>query len=292
MKINLDIQSLRSFIKVAELGSFTKASEVLHTTQPAISQQIRRLEEILGVDLFVRDNRITLLTLNGEKLLSYANDMVEKNDKISKLFLSSQHRTVVTLGMPEHFCEEILPKIISNMTINLPNVQLVVKVARSILISEAVNDGTVDLGLVIDETDRIQEMPWHSISAKWFASEQTNLHESKAVPLVLFKPPCSFRSIAISSLEKSGIDWYCAYECENLISLRSAVIAGAGITLLPHLSEIKGIKNIHLEGKLQDISSKFSVALRQRLGWNPSFKKEAISIIRDIWSEKINSVTL
>lgn len=54
MRVNLDIQSLRSFLKVAQLGSFTRAAEALALTQPAISQQVRRLEELLGVGLCSR----------------------------------------------------------------------------------------------------------------------------------------------------------------------------------------------------------------------------------------------
>jgi DNA-binding transcriptional LysR family regulator len=90
MRVNLDIQSLRSFLKVAELGSFTRAAQALSLTQPAISQQIRRLEELLGVELFARDNRQVLLTLEGERLTSYAQQMVSVNDKVGSLFDASR----------------------------------------------------------------------------------------------------------------------------------------------------------------------------------------------------------
>lgn len=285
MKINLDVQSLRSFMKVAELRSFTRAAEVLNMTQPAISQQIRRLEELLGVDLFIRDNRNVLLTLDGEKLLSYANDIVCANDQVGKIFATSQHRTVVTIGVPEHFCETILPKIISRMTMSLPDVQIVVKVARSVLITEAVDEGRVDLGLVIDEADRIQELPWQSISVRWFASDKVKFGLKNNVPLALFKPPCGFRSLAIRSLEKCGIGWRCAYESEDLLSLRSAVVAGAGVTVLPFLAEVKGLKSLEEVKHFPDLP-RFAVALRQRPGWNPAFKQEIMGIVRNVWTEE------
>lgn len=284
MKINLDIQSVRSFVKVAELGSFTRASNILNLTQPAISQQIRRMEELLGVELFSRSNKSIFLTLDGEKLLNYAHDLIAVNDKVGTLFAADQHKAVVTMGLPEHFCESILPQIISSMTAALPHVQLVVKVARSALLNESVDNGTIDLGLVIEEAERVQEVPWQNIAVSWYASEQLDVSRDNLVSLVLFRPPCGFRSLAISSLEKSGIEWRCVYESEDLMSLRSAVAAGAGVTLLPVISDLRGLKPIQLSGDLQELP-KFSVALRQRPGWNPSFKKALISIVRDIWIE-------
>lgn len=66
MRVNLDIQSLRSFIKVAEVNNFTRAAELINLTQPAISQQIRRLEELLEQPLFIRENKQVLLNLKAK----------------------------------------------------------------------------------------------------------------------------------------------------------------------------------------------------------------------------------
>ena len=124
MRVNLDIQSLRSFLKVAQLGSFTRAAEALSLTQPAISQQIRRLEELLSVGLFVRDNRQVLLTLEGERLIGYAQQILEVNDKVGGLFDVSRTQESVMLGIPEYFSEEILQRVITALAVELPSVRI------------------------------------------------------------------------------------------------------------------------------------------------------------------------
>lgn len=284
MKVNLDVQSLRSFIKVGELRGFTRAAQALCLTQPAISQQIKRLEELLDVALFVRENRQVLLTLEGEKFLGYAKEIVACNDKVGILFQPDKKRETLTLGMPEHFCERVLPGIISRMASHFPAIQMEVKVARSGLLLEAVNAGKIDLCLVIGELGGVHEPPWHTLSVRWFTSE----HWASAVglddvPLALFKAPCGFRSLAIRSLEECGIGWRCVYESEDLMSLRSAVQAGVGVTLLPSVARVSGLKSLGALSHLP-VLPEFTVLLRERAGWSPAYRQEALDLIRAAWA--------
>ncbi|WP_414147697.1 LysR family transcriptional regulator [Erwinia sp. BNK-24-b] len=283
MRVNLDVQSLRSFIKVAEVKNFTRAAELINLTQPAISQQIRRLEELLDTPLFARQNKQVLLTPAGEQLLKHAREIVESNDRIAELFHSKNKKEVVTLGMPEHFCEMILPQIIASMAARLPAVQIVVKVARSALLSDAVNEGKIDIGLVIDEAEKMQENVWHNLAIKWCVSEEIDISDKNEVPLALFKAPCGFRNLAIKSLEDQGISWRCAYESEDLISLRSAVKAGIGVTVLPWLAEQPGLKSFETFSHFPQLPH-FAVGLKQRDGWNPAWKEELIDLIQTAWS--------
>ena len=73
---NLDITTLRSFVAVAEAGGVTRAAGFLHLTQSAVSMQLKRLEELLGLALFDRSGRTIALTASGEQLLAYARRMV------------------------------------------------------------------------------------------------------------------------------------------------------------------------------------------------------------------------
>lgn len=283
MRVNLDVQSLRSFIKVSETKSFTRAAEALSLTQPAISQQIKRLEDLLGVELFARENRQVFLTVEGERLFGYAKDIVICNDKIGRLFEVVEKREIIVMGMPEHFCEGVLPKIISSMAAHFPAIQLVVKVARSDLLREAVNEGKIDLCLVIDELKGTYEHPWHTLSVRWFAGESADLIDKlHNVPLALFKPPCGFRSLAIRSLEDCAIKWHCVYESEDLMSLRSAVQAGVGITLLPFIAHVSGLKSLENFSSLPKLPQ-FGVIAKERAGWNPVYRREVLELIRSVW---------
>lgn len=283
MRVNLDIQSLRSFLKVAELGSFTRAAQALNLTQPAISQQIRRLEDLLGVELFARDNRQVLLTLEGERLTGYAHQIVSVNDKVGGLFDVSRPQESVTLGMPEYFSEEILQRVIPAVALELPSVRIVVKVARSMLLAEAFGEGRIDIGLMIDELPKVAAMPLHALSLRWLGGERAAPPvESEEVALALFKAPCVFRSLAIRRLEESGIRWRCVYESEDLMSLRSAVQAGVGVTLLPWFAEVRGLKSLEALGHLPALPG-FGVELKQRPGWEPWYKSQLLAIIETAW---------
>ncbi len=286
MRINLDIQSLRSFIKVAELRSFTRAAEALSLTQPAISQQIKRLEELLSVDLFVRDNRQVLLTLEGEQLSGYAQQILAVNDRVGGLFDKSRVQESVTLGVPEYFCEGVLKRIIVAAAEHLPSVRIGVKVARSNALLEAFNEGRVDVGLVIDVLSSAQEPPLQSLPLMWFVGEGVDwLDERREVALALFKAPCGFRSLAIRQVEEGGIAWRCVYESEDLRSLRSAVQAGAGVTLLPRLAQVEGLRGYETLAGLPQLPD-FGAWLRQRVGWEPWYKAQLLAIIGRAWHEE------
>lgn len=290
MRVNLDIQSLRSFLKVAELGSFTRAAQALSLTQPAISQQVRRLEDLLGVALFARDNRQVVLTLEGERLTGYAQQIVGVNDSVGNLFDVSCTQESVTLGIPEYFSEQILQRVIPVMAFEIPAVRIVVKVARSMLLKEALNEGQIDMGLMIDELPNVVGTPLHSLSLMWLGGERAVApSEGQEVSLVLFKAPCVFRSLAIRRLEESGIRWRCVYESEDLMSLRSAVQAGIGVTLLPSFAQVQGLSSFEALAHLPALP-RFGVELKQRAGWRPWYKPQLLAIIEAAWREEYGVV--
>ena len=258
MRVNLDVQSLRSFLKVAQLGSFTRAAQALSLTQPAISQQVRRLEELLGVGLFVRDNRQVLLTLEGERLIGYA--------------------------------QQILQRVIAAVAVELPSVRIGVKVARSLVLAQAFNEGGIDIGLMIDELPRVSGEPLHALSLRWLGGEHAGVPaEGQELLLALFKAPCIFRSLAIRRLEESGIRWRCVYESEDLVSLRSAVQAGVGVTLLPWFAQVQGLKSLEALAHLPQLP-RFGVELRPRAGWEPWYRSQLLAIIESAWRAEYGAV--
>ena len=91
----LDSDQLKTFIAIVETGSFTRAAEVVHKTQSAVSMQMKRLEERLGKAIFARDGRASKLTEDGERLLDYAQRIVKLNaealNSIANAALSASH---------------------------------------------------------------------------------------------------------------------------------------------------------------------------------------------------------
>ena len=97
---NLDVTTLRSFVAVAEAGGVTRAAGFLHLTQSAVSMQLKRLEELLGLELLDRSGRTIALTASGEQLLVYARRMVALNDEVMTRLTDQAYEGQITLGVP------------------------------------------------------------------------------------------------------------------------------------------------------------------------------------------------
>jgi len=94
----IDIEQLRSFIAIVETGSFTRAAEIVHKTQSAVSMQMKRLEERLDRPIFARDGRASKLTEDGERLLDYARRIVKLNIEALAVFSDAELSGRVRLG--------------------------------------------------------------------------------------------------------------------------------------------------------------------------------------------------
>ena len=107
----LEPERLRAFVAVAESGNFTRAAERLHLTQPAVSMQVRRLEESIGRSLFERNAQFVRLTDDGEALLGFAREVLEIIGRARRQFAQPPLEGSVRFGMVEDFGTTLLPFI-------------------------------------------------------------------------------------------------------------------------------------------------------------------------------------
>src|SRR5438309_7895838 len=104
----LDSDQLKTFIAIVETGSFTRAADVVHKTQSAVSMQMKRLEERLGRDIFARDGRASKLTEDGERLLDFARRIVKLNIETLAAFAKDELSGRVRLGVPDDYADRYL----------------------------------------------------------------------------------------------------------------------------------------------------------------------------------------
>ena len=116
---NLDITVLRSFVAVAEAGGVTRAAGFLNLTQSAVSMQLKRLEEMLGLRLLERSGRGVSLTPAGAQLLSYAQRMVEMNDEIYTRLTCQSWEGEIVLGVPHDIVYPVIPQVLQRMGLSL-----------------------------------------------------------------------------------------------------------------------------------------------------------------------------
>jgi len=141
----LDVDQLRTFVAIVETGSFTRAAEVVHKTQSAVSMQMKRLEERLERPIFARDGRASKLTEDGERLLDYARRIVKLNAEALAAFSNPELSGVVRLGVPDDYADRYLPEIMARFSRVYPGVELTVFCEPSIDLIARLDANEIDL---------------------------------------------------------------------------------------------------------------------------------------------------
>src|ERR1044071_6136740 len=139
MNALLDIDQLRTFLTIVETGSFTRAAEIVHKTQSAVSMQMKRLEERLERPIFARDGRASKLTEDGERLLDYARRIVKLNAETLAAFSDSELSGRVRLGVPDDYADRYLPEIMARFSHSYPAVELSVLCEPSVDLPERID---------------------------------------------------------------------------------------------------------------------------------------------------------
>ena len=241
---NLDMDCLRTFVAIIELGSYAEASRRIGCIQSAVSLQIRRLEEQLGVPLFQRAGRRMVASPEGERLLPIAQNILQLNDSVVEELALPRLSGEVSLGSIQDFADTILPEILIRFDRTRQKVRLTVKVDRTKVLAEAIEKGNLDLAIGVHGWSRKKDHAIRCEKMIWIGSDAMHLESGARVPLVLFEPPCSFRDAAINSLNQAGKKWDIVYTSPSLSGLKAAVQAGLGVTARTSLLISSGVKTL------------------------------------------------
>ncbi len=146
----MDFDHLITFLEIAKQGSFSRAGQKLYRSQPAVSAQIRQLEQEYGQKLFDRVGKSVRLTVAGETLLEYANRLLTlRNESLRAVAdQATTPRGMLAVGANEATCLYVLPDIFADYSRRYPSVQISIYRNFSHKVLEKVEDGTVDVGIV------------------------------------------------------------------------------------------------------------------------------------------------
>ena len=232
--INLDLDLVRTFVTIADTRSFTRTGERLGRTQSAISLQVRRLEDRLGVRLLARDPRRVGLTEAGESFLPKARRLLRVNDEIIAEVTGEDLEGEVRLGAPEDFATVYLPDILGAFARAHPRVALAVTCDLTLNLLDRLQAGALDLALVKREPlgPDLGVRVWRE-PLVWVAADRAVLKPEAPAPLVIAPAPCVYRRRAVAALEARGRTWRAAYTSPSLAGQHAALRAGLGLTVLP-----------------------------------------------------------
>ncbi|THD82749.1 LysR family transcriptional regulator [Aliigemmobacter aestuarii] len=242
---NLPTDLLRTFITVVELGGHSKAGAALGRSQPAISLQIRRLEELVRTQLLVQDGRTIQPTPAGEALLSYAREMVRINDEAVSYFHRSDRSGVLRIGLPTDYAVAFLQSTLTKFMQDHPSVELEIHCDVSRELHKHLRAEDLD---IIVATMSEPRMPYLSRAwteqPLWAASEAYRPDPDRPIPLGAHLEGCDYRARMIGALDSVERRWRIVYTGPGISGLQNAVLNGLCVTALTHATLLPGMREL------------------------------------------------
>lgn len=234
------LEHLRAFVLLAEGKGFQQAGLTLYRSQSAVTQSLKRLEEILGCKLLERrQGHIMGLTVDGERFLPAANEILARTSEAVSAMQQPEIAGRLLVGVPDDFKIVDLHGAISRCSELNRNLRLeVVSALSSQLLYQIDNSGLDLVILKCLEHFVPSDKRWRSHLLRreplhWVASQRHVFESISEVPLVIFPDGCCYRSAALSALDQNGKRGYSAYVSASYENIRAAVSAGLGIGVLP-----------------------------------------------------------
>jgi len=244
MIISLDVRMLRSFVSVIETGSVTETARRLGRTQPAISLQLSRLEQLTGKVLLRHEGRSTILTNDGDILYSYARSILRLHDEMLSRLASPDIEGRVILGTPDLYAAFLLPPILESFRRAFPRVQIELRSALSTPLVGLVHRGEVDLALVT----RMNGFAGGDVVGQeqlvWLTGNDSEAQKENPLPLALLPPGNVYRDYAIEALDRAGRQWHIACISDSAAGLQAAVFGNIAVTVLGRNAAVPGMREI------------------------------------------------
>lgn len=224
-------QQLLSFVAVCETASFTRAAERVHLSQSTVSQQVRRLEEMVGKALLVRSSHQVQITEEGEKLLGYARRIIALNGEAHDVLSDQWREGVLRLGVPEDFAAPTAG-LLAHFSRAHPQLRLDVMSGMQVELRRAWQREELDI-MLIKQTYGERPLASRPEPLLWLDSAASPCFEQTPVPLVLFPQLGLYRDEVCQTLDALGRGWRISYSSASLVALAAASAEGLGLTLLP-----------------------------------------------------------
>jgi DNA-binding transcriptional LysR family regulator len=231
----LELDVLRTFVAIAETGSFTTAANAVFRTPSAVSMQIKKLEDLLGRSVFSRDARSVSLTTDGEVLLGYARRLLAINREAVSKFIVPDIVGLVRLGSPDDYGERVLPHVLKRFAQSHPSIAVDVVIDDSSNLRSRLNDHTLDIALITNSFKASMDGAEVLLTEPvvWAGAKGGCAHMREPLPVSLWEEGCAWRAGALDALAGQGRNYRVAYMSAHTAGQRAAILADLAVAPMP-----------------------------------------------------------
>lgn len=234
----LDPRLLRSFIAIADTGSFSQAAGRLNMTQSTISQQLGRLEESIGLNLIDRTARPVRPTASGERLLGYARRILALQQEVEAVLGDPAGTVSIRIGVPEDIVTGAMAKVFARFAKQHREIRLDVTAGLSRELTRRYRAGEFDIVVVKEAAAGSDCRATFPEPMAWFENANAREEWPDPIPLVAFPLGGLYRDAMFERIERERRRWFVAFSASSLHNVLVAVEAGIGLSLLPTATTI------------------------------------------------------
>jgi len=230
---NLSTELLRAFITIIEVGSFTRAAKILGRTQPAISLQIKRLEDSVGYAVIERKGKEISLTERGEALAIYARQILRLNDLAVAQFEQPNPTSRLRVGLPVDYAVNTLQACLTAVVHDFADVRIEIRCDLSKHLLSALRNNEIDIAVALFDGDDQQFLfrNWME-QPTWVGAADFVIPKDAEIPLVVHPFGCVYRDRMTTALKLAGTSWRIAYSSPGIGGVQRAVQDGLGLSCL------------------------------------------------------------
>jgi len=239
----LDLEAVQAFVLIAELRSFTRAAEVLDSTQSAVSLKLKRLEARLGKRLIERTPRLIRLSVEGLAFLGAAKDLLASHQRALSAF-GAEHRRL-TIGISHLIVGPQLPHLLKQLCEHDPTLSIELRVAGSRELLSAFDAGALDAVIIVQTDDhrRRGELLYRERFG-WIAKPDWKRRPGAPLALATQGEGCSVRAAAVRLLDEAAIPWTEVFIGKGAAVVGAAAAAGLSVALMAHRSAPAGTTDV------------------------------------------------
>lgn len=244
-QVNLPTELLRSFVTVIEVDSYTHAASLLGRTQPAISLQMKRLEDLVGQPLIIRKGRGVSLTERGESLIDHARQILRLNDIAVSQFDRNTDGTTLRIGLPVDYGVRMLQSCLTQFIRENPDTKLDIRcdLSRNLIAELRKDELDIAVGLYPGGDQQFLFRSWLE-KPVWVAARGTSFDSADELPLVVHPFGCVYRDQMTNALKQAKRRWRIAFSSPGIGSVQQAILDGIGISCLTAPTMIHGLQQL------------------------------------------------